>query len=145
MKAGESQCRNLTTDRQEEFLLGGGLAFVFYSGLQLIGPTLGSCCSVPLSCLTLCDTMDCSMPGFPVLHYLLEFAQTHIREGNLLNAGYQFKCLSQPKTHRKTQSNVWVLCGPVKLTQNESSQNPFRSHMPIFNVVYVLWLGNGPQ
>ena len=22
--------------------------------------------------------MDCSMPGFPVLHYLLEFAQTHI-------------------------------------------------------------------
>ena len=23
-------------------------------------------------------TMDCSMPGFPVLHYLLEFAQTHV-------------------------------------------------------------------
>ena len=30
------------------------------------------------SSLTLCDLMDCSMPGFPVLHYLLEFAQTHI-------------------------------------------------------------------
>ena len=27
------------------------------------------------SCLTLCDPMDCSMPGFPVLHYLPEFAQ----------------------------------------------------------------------
>jgi len=25
-----------------------------------------------------CDPMDCSMPGFPVLHYLLAFAQTHI-------------------------------------------------------------------
>ena len=25
-----------------------------------------------------CDPMDCSMPGFPVLHYLLEFAQTHV-------------------------------------------------------------------
>ena len=24
------------------------------------------------------DPMDCSMPGFPVLHYLPEFAQTHI-------------------------------------------------------------------
>ena len=24
--------------------------------------------------------MDCSTPGFPVLHYLLEFAQTHIIE-----------------------------------------------------------------
>ena len=27
------------------------------------------CCSVTLSCLTLCDPMDCSMPGFPVLHH----------------------------------------------------------------------------
>ena len=26
---------------------------------------------------TLCDLMDYSMPGFPVLHCLLEFAQTH--------------------------------------------------------------------
>ena len=26
-------------------------------------------------CLTLCDSMDYSMPGFPVLHYVLEFAQ----------------------------------------------------------------------
>ena len=33
--------------------------------------------SVAQSCLTLCDPMDCSTPGFPVLHYLLEFAQTH--------------------------------------------------------------------
>ena len=29
-------------------------------------------CSVAQSCPTLCDPMDCSMPGFPV-HYLLEF------------------------------------------------------------------------
>ena len=29
-------------------------------------------------CLTLCDPMKCSMPGFPVLHHLLEFAQTHV-------------------------------------------------------------------
>ena len=26
---------------------------------------------------TLCDLKDCSMPAFPVLHYLLEFSQTH--------------------------------------------------------------------
>ena len=30
------------------------------------------CCSVAKSCLTLCSTMDCSTPGFPVLHYLPE-------------------------------------------------------------------------
>ena len=28
------------------------------------------------SCSTLCDSMDCSTPGFPVLPYLLGFAQT---------------------------------------------------------------------
>ena len=31
-----------------------------------------------LTCPTLCDPMDCSMPGFPVLHYLPEFVQTHV-------------------------------------------------------------------
>ena len=31
-------------------------------------------CSVAKPCPTLCDPMDCSMPGFPVLHYLPEFA-----------------------------------------------------------------------
>ena len=30
------------------------------------------------SCLTVCDPMDCSMPGFPVHHQLLEFTQTHV-------------------------------------------------------------------
>ena len=36
------------------------------------------CCSVAQSCPTLCDPMDCSTPGFPVLNHLLEFAQTHV-------------------------------------------------------------------
>ena len=30
------------------------------------------------SCPTLCNPMDCSTPGFPVLHHLPEFAQTHV-------------------------------------------------------------------
>ena len=29
-------------------------------------------------CPTLCDPMDCSTPGFPVLHYILKFAQTQV-------------------------------------------------------------------
>ena len=28
--------------------------------------------------MTLCDLIDWSTPGFPVLHHLLEFAQTHV-------------------------------------------------------------------
>ena len=31
-----------------------------------------------LSYLTLCDTMDCSTPGFPVHHQLPDFTQTHV-------------------------------------------------------------------
>ena len=34
--------------------------------------------SVAQSCLTFCNPMDCSMPGFPVHHQLLEFTQTHV-------------------------------------------------------------------
>ena len=30
------------------------------------------------SVMSLCNPMDCSMPGFPVLHCLPEFAQTHV-------------------------------------------------------------------
>ena len=33
---------------------------------------------VTQSCLTLCDPMDCSTPGFPVHHQLPELAQTHV-------------------------------------------------------------------
>ena len=29
-------------------------------------------------CPTLCDPMDCNMPGLPVRHQLLEFIQTHV-------------------------------------------------------------------
>ena len=36
------------------------------------------CCSVTKLCSTLCDPKDCGVPGFPVLRYLLEFAQTHL-------------------------------------------------------------------
>ena len=35
-------------------------------------------CSVAQSCPPLCNPVDSSTPGFPVLHHLPEFAQTHI-------------------------------------------------------------------
>ena len=36
------------------------------------------CFSVTQSCATLCDSMDCSMTGFPVHHQLPELAPTHV-------------------------------------------------------------------
>ena len=45
-----------------------------------LAPSFGNsyCCSVAQSCLTLCDPKDSSMPCFPLLHHLLELAQTHV-------------------------------------------------------------------
>ena len=40
------------------------------------------CCSVTKLYLTLCNPMDCSTPGSPVLHHLPEFAQTHVHRIN---------------------------------------------------------------
>ena len=36
------------------------------------------CCSVAQSCPTLCDPMDCSMPGLPAPRHLPKFAQVHV-------------------------------------------------------------------
>ena len=39
---------------------------------------LHCCCLVTKSCLTICDPVDCSTPGFPVRHQLPEPTQTHV-------------------------------------------------------------------
>ena len=40
--------------------------------------------SVTQSCPTLCDPLDCSTPGFPVHHQLLELSQTQVHRVNHL-------------------------------------------------------------
>ena len=53
--------------------------------------------SVSQSCLTLCDAMDCSMPGFPVHHQLLELAQTHVhRVGDAIQPSHPLSSPSPP-------------------------------------------------
>ena len=39
-----------------------------------------------LSCVQLYDPMDCSMPGFPILHYPQEFAQIYINMYTYIHA-----------------------------------------------------------
>ena len=56
---------------------------------------ISCCCSVAQSCLTLCDPLDCSMPGLPVLHHLPELAQTHV--------------------HCTGDASHLILCGPLLL------------------------------
>ena len=53
--------------------------------------------SVTKSCPTLCNPMDCSMPGFPVRHQLLELAQTRVhRVGDAIKPSYPLMFPSPP-------------------------------------------------
>ena len=53
--------------------------------------------SVTQSCPTLCDPMNCSTPGLPVHHHLLEFTQTHVRRvGDAIQPSHPLWSLSPP-------------------------------------------------
>ena len=48
---------------------------------QIVGPHAQRLfSSVAQSCPTVCNSMDCSPPGFPVLHQLPELGQTHVHQ-----------------------------------------------------------------
>ena len=62
-------------------------------------------------CLTLCDPMDCSMPGFPVHHQLPVCAQTHVqRVGDAIQPSYPLSSPSPPAFKLSQHQNIcqWV-------------------------------------
>ena len=57
--------------------------------MQWLNGSLHDFSSVTLLCLTLYYPMYCNMPGFPVHHRLLEFAQIHVHwVGNAIQSSY---------------------------------------------------------
>ena len=53
--------------------------------------------SVAQSCLTLCDSMNCSTPGLPVHHQRREFTQTHVhRVGDAIQPSHPLSSSSAP-------------------------------------------------
>ena len=53
--------------------------------------------SVAQSCLTLCDPMNCSTPGLPVHHQLLEFTQTRVhRVSDAIQPSHPLSSASPP-------------------------------------------------
>ena len=53
--------------------------------------------SVVQSCPTLCDPMNCSMPGLPVHHQLLESTQTHVHwVGDAIQPSHPLSAPSPP-------------------------------------------------
>ena len=62
--------------------------------------------SVAQSCLTLCNPMNCSMPGLPVHHQLPEFTQTHVhRVSDVIQPSHP---LSSPSPHAPNPPSIKV-------------------------------------
>ena len=70
--------------------------------------------SVDRSCPTLCDPMDCSTPGLPVLHQLLELAQTHVhRVGDAIQPSHPLSTPSPPAFNLSQHQGLFnesILC-----------------------------------
>jgi len=101
---------------------------------------LSCCCLVAKSCLTLCDTMDCSTPGFPVLYYFLEFAQTQVHwVGDAIQPPHPLLSPSLPALNLSQCQGLfqWVgfSCQVVKVLelqlQHLSLQRIFRGWFPL--------------
>ena len=74
------------------------------------------CCSVAKLCPTLCDPMNYSTPGFPVLYYL--------PEGN--GTPLQHSCLENPMDG----GGWWAVVHGVSKSQTRLSDFPFTFHFP---------------
>ena len=75
--------------------------------------TLKSVSSVAQSCPTLCDSIDCSMPGFPVHHQLPELAQTHVhRVCDAIQPSHPLSTPSPPAFNLAQQQGLFQWVNP---------------------------------
>ena len=74
------------------------IAWPWISSMPLFSSTTCCCCrSVAQSCPILCDPMDCSTPGFPLLYYFPELAQTYVHQvSNAIQPSHPLWCHSPP-------------------------------------------------
>ena len=89
------------------------------------------CCSVTQLYLTLCDPMDYRTPDFPVLHYLPEFAQTHVHwVGSAIQPSHSLSSLSPPAFNLSQHQGLcqWVssLHQVAKVLELQFQHQPFQ-------------------
>ena len=98
-----------------------------------------NCCSVTQLCLTLCDAIDCSTPGFRVLHHLLELAQTHVHSvGDAIQASCPLLSPSPPAFYLSQHQGLfqWV-SSSHKMAKVLEFQLQHQSFQRIFRVDFL--------
>ena len=94
---------------------------------------------VTQSCPTLCNPMDCSTPGFPILHHLLELTQTHVLwvgDGHL--PSHPLLSLPLPAFSLTQDQNLfqWVSCSHQVARVLEPQPQP-QSLQLIFRIYFL--------
>ena len=81
----------------------------FQQILKYVGISIVQFSSVTQSCLSLCYPMNCSKPGLPVHHQLLEFTKTHVdRVSNAIQPSHPLPSPSLPApTPSQHQGLFW--------------------------------------
>ena len=73
---------------------------------------------------SLCDPIDCSMPSFPVLHHLLEFAQIHVHwVGDAICMQFLFSSV-------QSLSHIWLFDIPWTAACQASLSTPKSQSLP---------------
>ena len=89
--------------------------------------------SVAQSCLTLCDPMNCSTPGLPVHHQLLEFTQTHVHPAisssvvpfsSCPHSPPASECFSMSQLFARGGQSIGVSASPSVLPKNTQDWSP---------------------
>ena len=100
-----------------QFMESKGVRYDWAANTTIINATTATSyllfCSVAKWCPTLCYPVDCGTPGFPVLHYLPEFAQTHVHWfRDAFQPSHPLLPLLLPEIFPSIRvfSNEWALC-----------------------------------
>ena len=98
--------------------------------------------SVAQSCPTLCDRMDCGMPGLPVHHQLLEFTQTHVHwVGDAIQPAYPLSW------HKALMATTWLpsltTSGPISHSRERGSD--WLSPSQVFLLGQLVLVGGGTE
>ena len=91
--------------------------------------------SVAQSCPTLCDPMNCSMPGLPVHHQLSEFTQTHVhRVSDAIQPSHPLSSPSPPAPNPSQHQSLfqWVNFSHevAKVLEFQLYHHPFQRRSP---------------
>ena len=80
--------------------------------------------SVTQSCPTLCDPMNCSMPGLPVHHQLPESIQTHFHSvGDAIQPSHPLLSPSPPALNLSQHQENLLKKKPVNETETDYIKN----------------------